>query len=78
MKSRRVLSAALVGAPLDAALLGQTLFGGDVYTQGVDLLFEDGPLQGFVGITDGYGSVNSGFRTTPGALVPKGYQRAFA
>ena len=53
---------------VDVSLVGQVLFNGDVYSQGVELNYDDGKdgsIQALVGFSDGYGSVNTNFQDPP-------------
>jgi hypothetical protein len=52
---------------VDVSLAGQILFGGDTYSQGIELDYgdHDEALRALVGISDGYGSVNTNFQDPP-------------
>lgn len=53
---------------VDVSLIGQALFGGDTFSQGIELGYDtgaDGPFQSWLGVTDGYGSVNTNFQDPP-------------
>lgn len=50
---------------VDVSLPAQVLFNGDVYTQGVEVAYEDQTLRASAGFSDGYGSVNTNFQDPP-------------
>jgi hypothetical protein len=51
---------------VDVSLVNSVLFGGDTYTQGVELNYDDNnALQAALGLTDGYASFNTNFQDPP-------------
>jgi hypothetical protein len=51
---------------VDVSLAAQVLFAGDVYSQGVELNYDDhNAIRAMIGFSDGYGSVNTNFQDPP-------------